>query len=332
MKQRLQIQFVDEFGAEEAGIDGGGLFKEFLTELGKEAFDVNRGLWRSNNNQEVFPAPHMYAKETLSLQWFTFLGQIIGKALYEGILVSVPFAPFFLSKWLGKTSFLDDLQSLDPDLYHGLVYLKNYTGDVSDLSLTFAVDEDDMGVSRTIDLIPNGRETAVTNSNRFRYITLISHYRLNTQLQKQCAAFVSGLQDVINPRWLRLFSQTELRVLVGGTEKPIDVDDLRVNAVYGGIEESSVTVNHFWQVLQEFTPEQRRAFVRFVTSADKAPLLGFKELNPHFAIRDGGPDQSRLPTASTCVNLLKLPRYQDRKLLRDKLLLAINAGSGFDLS
>ena len=31
MKQRLQIQFVDEHGIEEAGIDGGGLFKEFLT-------------------------------------------------------------------------------------------------------------------------------------------------------------------------------------------------------------------------------------------------------------------------------------------------------------
>lgn len=37
---------------------------------------------------------------------------------------------------------VDDLQSLDPDLYHGLVYLKNHTGDVADLSLTFAVDED----------------------------------------------------------------------------------------------------------------------------------------------------------------------------------------------
>ena len=218
--------------------------------------------------------------------------------------MSVPFAPFFLSKWLGKTSFctlsilifhclyfiffiVDDLLSLDPDLYHGLVYLKNYTGSVSDLSLTFAVDEDgayflllpdvalthsrtDMGVSRTVDLIPNGRDTAVDNSNRFRYITLISHYRLNTQLREQSAAFVSGLQDVINPRWLRLFSQTELRVLVGGTERPIDVEDLRINAVYGGIDESSATCNYFWQVLKEFTPEQRRAFVRFVTSADKA--------------------------------------------------------------
>ena len=39
-------------------------------------------------------------------------------------------------------STVDDLASLDPELYNGLVYLKNYVGDVRDLSLTFAVDED----------------------------------------------------------------------------------------------------------------------------------------------------------------------------------------------
>jgi hypothetical protein len=33
---------------------------------------------------------------------------------------------------------------------------------------------------------------------------------------------------------------------------------------------------------------------------------GFKELVPNFAIRDAGDDQSRLPTSSTCVNLLKV--------------------------
>lgn len=32
---------------------------------------------------------------------------------------------------------------------------------------------------------------------------------------------------------------------------------------------------------------------------------GFKELVPNFAIRDAGSDENRLPTASTCVNLLK---------------------------
>lgn len=36
---------------------------------------------------------------------------------------------------------------------------------------------------------------------------------------------------------------------------------------------------------------------------------GFKELVPNFAIRDSGSDESRLPTASTCVNLLKVWKF-----------------------
>jgi ubiquitin-protein ligase E3 C len=31
LKGPVAIQFIDEFGMPEAGIDGGGLFKEFLT-------------------------------------------------------------------------------------------------------------------------------------------------------------------------------------------------------------------------------------------------------------------------------------------------------------
>jgi ubiquitin-protein ligase E3 C len=45
-------------------------------------------------------------------------------------------------QWLGKQSFLDDLASLDPELYRGLIYLKNYTGNPEDLSLDFSVTED----------------------------------------------------------------------------------------------------------------------------------------------------------------------------------------------
>jgi ubiquitin-protein ligase E3 C len=43
-------------------------------------------------------------------------------------------------QWLGKQrSFLDDLVSLDPDLYQGLIFLKHYTGNPEDLSLNFTV-------------------------------------------------------------------------------------------------------------------------------------------------------------------------------------------------
>jgi ubiquitin-protein ligase E3 C len=65
-KGRLQIRFIDQWGQEEAGIDGGGVFKEFLTAVSKEVFDTDRGLWLATTNQELYPNPHSYAKEGAS--------------------------------------------------------------------------------------------------------------------------------------------------------------------------------------------------------------------------------------------------------------------------
>ena len=45
-----------------------------------------------------------------------------------------------------------------------------------------------------------------------------------------------------------------------------------------------------------------------------------------------GKDVSRLPSASTCSNMLKLPNYRRASTMREKLLYAINANAGFELS
>ena len=34
----------------------------------------------------------------INLAWYRFIGRILGKALYEGILIDVAFAGFFLAK------------------------------------------------------------------------------------------------------------------------------------------------------------------------------------------------------------------------------------------
>lgn len=46
----------------------------------------------------------------------------------------------------------------------------------------------------------------------------------------------------------------------------------------------------------------------------------------------GEEEQGRLPTASTCMNLLKLPPYTSLEAMLDKLRYAITSGAGFDLS
>ena len=229
--------------------------------------------------------------------------------------------------------------------------LKNYPGNVEDFALNFTV-TDTIPIpgadtpngmpasSRTItrELKPGGTDIPVTNQNRLVYISYIARHRLQAQPYLQTNAFLQGLGQVIQPSWLSMFNQSELQTLVGGDAGDIDVADLRRNTLYGGVYvigddlQEHPTVQLFWEVMDSLSNEDRRKVLKFVTSTPTAPLLGFSHLNPRFSIRDSGDDQDRLPSTSTCVNLLKLPRYSRADLLREKLLYAVSSGAGFDLS
>ncbi|KAG0030324.1 hypothetical protein BGZ81_002810 [Podila clonocystis] len=332
LKGRIAIEFIDQHGISEAGIDGGGVFKEFLTSLVHQAFDTNYGLFLNTSDQLLYPNPHAFAREATQLKHYEFLGRILGKALYEGILIDAAFAGFFLGKCLGQVNYLDDLPSLDPELYRGLMFLKNYEGNVDDLSLFFTVDDEEMGTTITRELIPNGSNIAVTRQNRIRYIYMTAHYRLNTQIYRQCKAFFQGLSDLIDPKWLWMFNELELQVMLGGAQTEISLEDLKKNVVYSNFEASDPTIQYFWSVVQEMTEEDRRLLIKFITSCARPPLLGFAELNPKLCIRHAGVEENRLPTSSTCMNLLKLPAFSTRQRLKEKLMYAIHSEAGFDLS
>jgi ubiquitin-protein ligase E3 C len=265
----------------------------------------------------MYPSPSRYAQQDDQLNLYEFLGRIIGKGLYTGVLLDASFAKFFLSKWLGNRSFFNDLMDLDPTLFKGLMFLKNYNGNFEDLGLNMTVVNDGFGENETINLIPNGSEVSIDYGNRIKYIFLVANYKLNVQIEKQCNSFFKGLADLIQPKWLKMFNETELQTLICGEPVPINVANLRQNTVYGGVYDAQhPTIEHFWDVVSEFNPEQLASLCKFVTSCTRPPLLGFGSLEPKFCIRFAGQEQDRLPTASTCVNLLKLPAYTDKDTLR----------------
>ncbi|KAL6892857.1 hypothetical protein HDV57DRAFT_507423 [Trichoderma longibrachiatum] len=374
LKDPIQITFVDQFGTPEAGIDGGGVTKEFLTSVTAEAFGNEHGgfsMFTRSRKELLYPNPTAMdvLRESLRKQglvetdpeWreaisdllrrYEFLGRIVGKCMYEGILVDLAFAGFFLLKWPSPSrkeensykGSVNDLQDMDEELYNGLLRLKNYPGDVSELGLDFTVTDQISAPGEPVKivtrkLVPNGDEIPVTNDNRLLYISYAARHRLVVQPAPQTNAFLRGLREIIRPSWLSMFNQSELQRLVGGDSMAIDVEDLRRNTVYSGLYaigddgEEHETIKMFWNVMRGFTDAQRRDVLKYVTSTPRAPLLGFSQLNPKFAIRDGSSDQERLPSTSTCVNLLKLPVYKSEETLRKKLLYAISSGAGFDLS
>lgn len=334
MKGLIKIEFISELGYPEAGIDGGGVFKEFLNSVIKQAFDTNYGLFLHTPQRYLYPNPHTYSTEEGQLQYYEFLGRIVGKALYEGILVNAPLARFFVAKWLGEQSYFNDLPSLDLELYRGLKMLKSYKGDVeADFGLNFTLSNQDFGETTTVELIPNGSNVPVTKQNRIKYTYLVADYRLNRQIRRQSSAFLKGLNDLIHPNWLKLFHATELQLLVGGQTQPIDLDDFKTNTTYSGVyDEYHPVILAFWDVVEEFDQEERAKLLEFITSCPRPPMLGFSQLNPPLCIRSSEQDDNRLPTASTCVNLLKLPVFTSREVLKNKLIYAINAGAGFEFS
>lgn len=369
LKEPIQITFVDQFDTVEAGIDGGGVTKEFLMSVTKEAFTDQHSLMVANNKNAFYPnpcaldqrlevlrqagvpkgSPEWHESINELLHEYEFLGRIIGKCLYEGILIDIVFAPFFLLKWAtsgSETAYranINDLRDMDDELYQGMLNLKNYPGDVSELGLDFTINDQISYPGeplRTVtrNLVPDGENVLVTNENRPLYISYVARHRLVVQPHAQTKAFLRGLNAIIDPGWLSMFNQNESQRLVGGDSSEIDVEDLRGNTQYSGVYQigddgqEHPTVQMFWEVMHGLEDHERRDVLKFVTSTPRAPLLGFSQLKPPFTIRDGGSDQERLPSASTCVNLLKLPQYKSVKTLKSKLLYAVKSGAGFDLS
>ena len=176
------------------------------------------------------------------------------QALYEQMMVELPFAPFFLRKLTTSGRGWVDahhLSSLDRELYHHLLWLKQYDGSIEELELDFTTTINQLGQSQVcriaapggdgdpaslqvVPLKPGGEVIPVTRANRIEYIHRLAHHQLNTQLNAQFQAFRQGLQSVIPVQWLTLFNQHELQVLISGAEVAIDVEDLRSNTKYSG--------------------------------------------------------------------------------------------------
>ncbi|XP_035440762.1 ubiquitin-protein ligase E3C [Spodoptera frugiperda] len=334
LKLKLRVQLINQAGAEEAGVDGGGLFREFLSELLKSAFDPNRGLFRLTIDNMLYPNPAVHLLYDDFPMHYYFVGRMLGKAMYENLLVELPLAEFFLGKLCGcGEADVHALASLDPALHRGLLLLRAHARrDVPDLGLDFTLLTDELGEQRIEELKPGGANIPVTAENRIEYIHLVADYKLNKQIRSQCTAFKRGLVSVVSAEWLRMFSCRELQLLISGAEVPIDIEDLRRHTHYaGGFSAQHPTVQCFWRVLSTFTDDQRRQLLKFVTSCSRPPLLGFKDLQPPFCIQSAGASD-RLPSSSTCMNLLKLPEFHTDEQLTEKLLYAIQAGAGFELS
>ncbi|CAL5443392.1 unnamed protein product [Camellia sinensis] len=120
-----------------------------------------------------------------------------------------------LASWSSWTiiryNYLNDLPSLDPELYRHLIFLKHYEGDTSKLELYFVIVNNEYGEQTEAELLPGGKSIRVTNENVITFIHLISNHRLNSQIRQQSSHFMRGFQQLIEKDWIGMFNEHELQ-------------------------------------------------------------------------------------------------------------------------
>lgn len=75
-----------------------------------------------------------------------------------------------------------------------------------------------------------------------------------------------------------MFSAEELEKIICGSNQ-IDFGELRKGARYGaGYLPTTQIIIWFWEILDEFTEDQKKSFLSFTTGSDRIPINGLSNL------------------------------------------------------
>lgn len=100
-----------------------------------------------------------------------------------------------------------------------------------------------------------------------------------------------------------------------------------------GVDGTAPLIQWFWEVMEEFTNQERSLFLRFVWGRTRLPrtIADFRGRDFVIQILDRyNPPDYFLPESYTCFFLLKMPRYSCKPVLQEKLKYAIHFCKSID--
>eukprot|EP01083_Nonionella_stella_P254505 874454_1 len=300
--------------------------------------------------------------ETEHLGMFEFLGLLFGCCIRTGVRMPLDIAPFVWKAIVHDTLTARDLFSIDQTLYDSLETMRNM--DKAQFVKTFGGDEDEQehedvvedetndnksneedqknkskqllflstmlsDGETSVDLKPNGSTIRVTFENRLEFIDLCYEARLSEH-----DAFIEsirrGIDKIVPIDALNVMNWRELEILICG-KKEININLLRRHTNYSsGLSASNPHIQWFWEVLSEFSEENKTKFIRFAWAQERLPSDDDEFIVTHtrFMIKPSSSSKTSnqnmlLPKADTCFFNLELPKYSSKQTLRERLLLAI---------
>ncbi|XP_061833726.1 NEDD4-like E3 ubiquitin-protein ligase WWP2 isoform X3 [Nerophis lumbriciformis] len=317
----------------EEGLDYGGIAREWFFLLSHEVLNPMYCLFeyagKNNYCLQINPASSINPDH---LMYFRFIGRFIAMALYHGKFIDTGFTLPFYKRMLDKKPTLKDLESIDPEFYNSIIWVKENSLEECGVELYFAQDMELLGKVSTHQLKDDGENILVSEENKEEYISLLTDWRFTRGVEEQTKAFLDGFNEVVPLEWLRYFDEKELELMLCGMQE-IDLVDWQKNTIYRHYTKNTKQIHWFWQVVKEMDNEKRIRLLQFVTGTCRLPVGGFSELigsnGPQKFCIDKVGKETWLPRSHTCFNRLDLPPYRSVEQLREKLMFAIEETEGF---
>ena len=270
----FKVKFIGE-----ASDDYGGPFREAITNMCAELQSAASALFvrtpngqigTGNNQSACTVRPSAVGADALAQ--FAFVGKIIGCAMLQREMVlDFELSAHVWKRLAGVELSEADLAAFDESALLSMRRMKRIDEDGIDEEtfgeLFFETFETRLSDGSSVELIEDGAATDVTFATRGRFAELAISARL-AEGAAQCEALLAGVASVVpSARLLSLFTGRELERLTCG-EADVDVAALKAHTSYGATAAAGMAhVRYFWAVLEAFTPEQRRLFLKVTRGA-----------------------------------------------------------------
>uniref|UniRef100_K3X443 HECT-type E3 ubiquitin transferase n=1 Tax=Globisporangium ultimum (strain ATCC 200006 / CBS 805.95 / DAOM BR144) TaxID=431595 RepID=K3X443_GLOUD len=322
----MRINFVDE-----SGVDAGGVHREWFMLLNELLVGPTAGLLTCTNPSDqtyYLNANSRFDNGDDHLSYFYAVGRLVGRALLEGDTLGFHLSLPLLKIVLGIPVTFSDLAYFDPEAYKSMLWILEHDG-VETLELNFSVTEKRGNEVVVVDLIPDGRNVAVTDPNKRQYLERKFQYMLFESVASQLCVFLKGVYEVIPKHLLALFDPEELDYVLCGSDE-IDVTDWEKHSKHSKNLRRARALRWFWELVRDMPNEYRRRLLQFATGCSRVPLVGFKGLTSYdghicpFTLKGvayDAQDSSQYIRSHACFNRLDLPLYTDRSEMK-KILYA----------
>jgi len=179
MKKRLNVRFIGE-----AGIDAGGLRKEWLFLLVKELFEPKYGMFKFDETTHLcWFSPTSFENESQ----YKLLGIIIGLAIYNSIILDIRLPLACYKRLLNYNCNLEDLREIHPQMARSFDQLLEYENDDMEevFSMNFVATYSEFGKVVQVPLVEDGENILINKTNRKDYVDHYIYWFFIESVQKQ---------------------------------------------------------------------------------------------------------------------------------------------------